>query len=87
MSDLETEHDADDDHLEVRAYTEQTFRDLDGDETTQRTVKHKLVLPADEEAVEALAHEMLGWVHEESGGGPPGQKPLHQQYAAAEPDR
>lgn len=92
MSDLETEHAVEGEpvggHLQVRAYDERRFKDLDGED---KTVKHEvgaLSLEADPELAEALARELLAYVAEQADAPTPFDegKPVHQQYAEAEPD-
>lgn len=93
MSDLETDHTVDYDpsgkrerKVEVRAYRERKFKDLSGEEKLKRETEHTVELPADPDTAEAIAKEILTYVAERSESGPPEGKPLHQQYAEAEPD-
>jgi len=44
-------------------------------------------IPADTDLANSIGHALLGWHADQQPTGPPGQKPMHQQYAEMEPDR
>lgn len=84
---LRTESRVEDERLIIEAYREMEFRSLDGDGTTTADVlQRRIVVEAEEDMASKLGHELLGWASEQGSSGPPGQKPMHQQYAEAESD-
>jgi hypothetical protein len=73
--------------LTVTTHRERQFQGLDGEPTDAPVKSAEIRMPADEEVAEAVGCALLGWYAEQQPTGPPGQKPMHQQYAEMEPDR
>lgn len=74
--------------LIVRAYEEQQFRAFeDGEPMTAEVLKREMKFDAENtDLISKIGHELLTHCAEMSNTGPPGQKPMHQQYAEMEPD-
>lgn len=88
MTDLQTEHTVRDESIvEVQAYTTEDFIDLGGEEKRVRKVQHQISIPADPDLALALAKELQAYYVSEQDAGPPGEKPMHQRIAEAEPDQ
>lgn len=84
-----TERTVQDGVLIVSVYHEREFASFDGEGTNTAEVKEQEIrLPADPELAKDLGHTLLGFYTEQGKStGPPGQKPMHQQYAEVEPSR
>lgn len=59
---------------------------LDGGETEAALPLATVAVPTDEDVAEAVGHALLEWYAEQQPTGPPGQVPIHQQYASQEPE-
>lgn len=71
--------------LTVRAATEETFRDLEGNEKTVETVVAKVSIEADDDLALAIGRELEAYYAGEQGVDGRGDgKPIHQQIAEAE---
>lgn len=81
---VETKHE--DGRLTVTVRQDQEFGDLEGGTTTAPVKVAEIILPDDREVVGDIGHALLGWHAEQGSSGPPGQKPIHDQYADMEPD-
>lgn len=73
--------------LIVTAHRDRVFRALDGEPTEAPVKVAEIRVQADQDVVKSLGHALLGWHADQQPTGPPGQKPMHQQYANMEPDR
>lgn len=73
--------------LVVTARQEQEFQEFDGERTTAPVKVAEVKIPADTDLANSIGHALLGWHADQQPTGPPGQKPMHQQYAEMEPDR
>jgi hypothetical protein len=89
VTDYEIDVTVEEDVVRLVVCEEETFSALDdpNETVTAEIPKYRLTLPDDPETLEAVGHALLERVAEQSSTGPPGQKPMHQQYAEAEPDR
>jgi len=66
---------------------EQEFQGFDGERTSAPVKVAEVKIPADTNLANSIGHALLGWHADQQPTGPPGQKPMHQQYAEMEPDR
>ena len=85
--DLEVDVTEDDGALIVTARREQEFCGFDGERTSAPVKVAEVKMPADTDLANSIGHALLSWHAGEHPSGPPGQKPMHQQYAETEPDR
>jgi len=73
--------------LVLRVQQEQEFQSFDGERTSAPVKIAEVRLPADTDLANSIGHALLGWHADQQSTGPPGQKPMHQQYAEMEPER
>ena len=73
--------------LIVTARRDQDFQGFDGERTSAPVKVSEVKIPADTDLANSIGHALLGWHADQQPTGPPGQKPMHQQYAEMEPDR
>lgn len=83
---IQTQRTVQDDVLLIRATREATFGALTGGVTTAPIRVGQVRIEADPDLAAAIGHELLEYAHEGDGAGPPEGKPMHDQYADAEPD-
>ena len=73
--------------LIVTVQQEQEFQGFDGERVSAPVKVAEIKIPADTDLANSIGHALLDWHADQQPTGPPGQKPMHQQYAEIEPDR
>lgn len=73
--------------LVLTVQQEQEFQGFDGERTSTPVKVAEMRIPADTDLTNSVGHALLGWHADQQPTGPPGQKPIHQQYAEMEPNR
>jgi hypothetical protein len=88
MSELDASVSEDGSQVVVSVTREVELPGLDGSVEPREIQRQEVRVDAEVAEVEAIALALLEWVaNGPDGAGPPGQKPMHDQYASMEPDR